>query len=150
MSVQIQVELMIEKINKGVTSLNYDFKIDDVIKFNKDDLYMLPNAFFEKKRKKIAKLRIELLDRLQSINKNGHAFNNLSNLYNSLCSFWATLESIGDGILSCENLCEIKCRNQISRFYFKCIEIYNKQLNNECIKVIENSYEILNKHWTLE
>src|SRR5579883_2402534 len=84
-----------EKINKS---------IDEIMTIDTKDIILLPNAFaeeivkgFENKQIKwrnrifpgdVLKLREKLISNLDSMNKDGHTFCELSELYTSMLSYW--------------------------------------------------------------
>lgn len=110
----------------------FNLTLDDIMTIETDDVVLLPSAFAEDGGVKwrndmfpgdILNLRVNLIGRLHKMNKCGHSFNDLNVFYDSMKSFWSTLEDLGDGILTCRDIFEIKIRKQAATI---CSSILSK------------------------
>lgn len=89
------------------------------------------------------KFRNKVLHEIELIDRSGHIFQDLGSLYSSMSDYWSVLVDLGDGILACRDLEELKVRKEITT---KCANItsrYSTMLNNECHLIINEAKEKL-------
>ena len=148
---ELKMRLMnqVGKINKS---------IDEVMNIDTNNIVLLPNAFAEdinndktvKWRNRlfpeeILELRRKFLNILHQMNINGHEFNKLSDLYSSMSSYWKIMQDLGDGILYCKDLEEIKNRNELTTKSSKIQEKNVNEFQEICNKQITEIKEKLTK-----
>jgi hypothetical protein len=151
-SVSAQVSQLKEKLNDQVSQM--EKSINDVLSIDTENMVLLPNAFSEEKfgdqvvkwrnslfPDEILKLRKKLIETLENMNKTGHEFNELLNIYYSMSSYWKTLTDLGYGILMVKDLEELKLRNEIATRSSKIYEKINKLFYDDCQKIITSSKE---------
>jgi hypothetical protein len=140
---ELKVKLMNQagKLNKS---------IDEIMLIDTDNIVLLPNAFAEDNEVKwrnnmfpveILGLRKKFLNILDEMNINGHRFNKLSDLYSSMSSFWKLMQDLGDGILNCKDLEEIKIRNEIITKSLQVQDKHSKFFQKICTDKITETKE---------
>lgn len=77
------------------------------------------------------------------MNRKGHTFQDLSSLYTSMSNYWSILMDLGDGILNCQSLEELKMRKEIATKCAKIVNNFDLLLTNECKLIISKSKEDL-------
>ena len=150
-----QVMKLKQNLLDAINGLDLDNKecLDDVLNISEKEVFVLPNAFTEdtdqancikKWRNKIFadcvfKLRKRLLEHLFCEIKDVDElrFTDMHKLYLLMCSNWATLDKIGDKILKCLNLEEMRMRLRVSDIAGSIISIHKDEFYTTCSKLIE-------------
>ena len=127
-----------------------DASIDDVMHIDTHNIKLLCNAFSEEMLhihakevkwrnslfpRSVLALRADLFDTLERMNRQGHVFPDLASLYTSMCSYWTTLDDLGDGILNCKDLEEIKLRNEMSAKCSKLVAKFESAFYDTCKEI---------------
>jgi hypothetical protein len=105
-------------------------KLDDILDIDTENVVLLPNAFSEDKNsitgksikwknkifpEDIMKLRGLIVNKLDSINCDEQNYASLVNLYDKMASYWQTIIEVGENIMNCKDLFEIRIRNEIKQ-----------------------------------
>ena len=129
-----------------------DESLDSILDIDTQNVILLPNAFSEEQLNgrthkwrnslfpnEILKARRFIVNHLFALDTSQHTFGSLKELYSRMSFDWRTLEDIGEGIMSCRDLEELRVRNEISKKTNTLIELYMHKLTNECNDLISGS-----------
>ena len=135
-----------------------DKSIDEIMHIEIDDVVLLPNAFSEESantgmprgtavrwRNKlfpecVLELREKIFGKLTQMNCEGQSFDSLEAFYNRMSAWWKTLFDLGDGILNCKDLVEIRIRNEIAMSASSIISKYSQTFSEQCHSIIHNNF----------
>ena len=88
------------------------------------------------------------MNHLLALDTSGHSFGSLNDLYSRMSFDWRTLEDIGEGIMSCRDLEELRVRNEISKKSNVLIDCFMQKLTNECNELISKSLVTLSAQYS--
>lgn len=139
-AIMLQADKLKEKLIKQARWI--DDSLNDVINIESDvcllnsafsiDEYVAGKITWRNKifPNQILELRKRLFDYLTHSNMGKYHIDSMANFYDVMCSHWTTIRNVGDNILKCKDLEEIKIREEISLKATNAIDKHKDHFNN--------------------